>query len=218
VSSPSPEAPNMILFYPTTLKDGRELYARHREPELWCCHHHTPALDRATYRRAVCAHEAGHAVVALNSGMHVMKVSISEAEGDIGCGLRAEFAGVTTPGPYELSPSSEIKIWAAGERAEQRWLRENGLWTEDRGWAAEMGALDDREKSIPKLERGLGTTDLGTVLANYAKFGDEVEQVLDQNWAAVLAVADALDMTGELTGDQAAALAGLPNPPTISEA
>ncbi|MFJ9855255.1 hypothetical protein [Streptomyces sp. NPDC101150] len=212
MSTPSPEASNRIVFHPTTLKDGRELYTRHREPDFWCCHHHTPALDRATYRRAICVHEAGHTVVALVSGMRVQSVSVAESEGDIGCGLRAEFEGTTTPGPYELSRSSVIKIWGAGERAEQRWLRENGLWTEVRGWAAELGALGDRQQAIRELEVSLATTDEGTVLMSYAELGDQVEQVLDRNWASVLTVAEALDVAGELTGNEAAALAGVPNP------
>ncbi|MET7552141.1 hypothetical protein ABZS95_43030 [Streptomyces sp. NPDC005479] len=212
MNTPTPEASNVIVFYPTTLKDGQELYTRHREPDFWCCHHHVPALDRGTYRKAICIHEAGHTVVALVSGMRVKSVSVSESEGNIGCGLRAEFEGTTTPDAYELPRSSMIKIWGAGERAEQRWLRENGLWTEDRGWAAEMGALGDRQQAIPELEAWLGTTNEGTVLMSYAELGDQVEHVLDRNWEAVRTIASALDAAGELTGDEAATLSGIPNP------
>ncbi|WP_146259306.1 hypothetical protein [Streptomyces tateyamensis] len=172
-----------------------------------------PGLDPATYRRAVSVHEAGHTVIALHVGMHVKDVKIVERTRDLGCGPRLELEGTMSPGDYELAHSAVVKQLAAGERAEQRWLRDYGLWTQDRGWAAEMGALHDRDAAIPRLRMFTGSDDLATVLGAYVHFGDQAEEVLGQHWPAVLAVAGALDEEGELTGDQAATLAGLLNPP-----
>ncbi|MGW4651357.1 hypothetical protein [Kitasatospora sp. NPDC004289] len=210
-ASPGDGQGGMVL-YPTTLKWGRETYSRHPEPVSWCCHGHVPGLDQATYRRAVSVHEAGHTVVAFHVGMHVKRVEITGHTRDLGCGPRLELEGAMSPGDYELAHSAVVKQLAAGERAEQRWLRDAGLWTQERGWAAEMGALNDRDMAIPRLQMFTGSDDLATVLGAYVLFGDQVEEVLDQHWQAVIAVAAALDDASELTGDQAAALAGLPNP------
>ncbi|MER8103837.1 hypothetical protein [Kitasatospora sp. NPDC094016] len=212
MSMPPADGQNGMVFHPTTLKWGRETYSRYPEPVSWCCHGHVPGLGPATYRRAVSVHEAGHTVVALHVGMHVKGVEIAGRTQDLGCGPRLELEGTMSPGAYELAHSAVVKQLAAGERAEQRWLRDHGLWTQDRAWAAEMGALHDRDAAIPRLRMRTGSDDPATLLWAYVYFGDQVEEVLEQHWVAVLAVAEALDEEGELTGDQAAALAGLPNP------
>ncbi|GGR05498.1 hypothetical protein [Kitasatospora griseola] len=212
MSTPSVDGQNGMVFHPTTLKWGRRTYSRHPEPASWCCHGHVPGLDPAAYRRAVSVHEAGHTVIAFHVGMHVKGVEIVECTRDVGCGPRLELGGAVDPGPYELADSEAVKQLVAGERAEQRWLREMGLWTQDRGWAAEMGALQDRDAAIPRLRTFTGSDDLRILLGWYATFGDQAEEVLDRHWPAVLAVAEALDEAGELTGDQVAALTDLSNP------
>ncbi|MFF2612379.1 hypothetical protein [Kitasatospora sp. NPDC058046] len=198
--------------YLSTLKDGTSYFTRHPEPESWCCHGHVPGLDPVTHRRAVCVHEAGHLVVSLDVGMHVKTVEVDSYSWVPACGPRLDFTGAVTHAPYELRHSAVIMQFAAGERAEQRWLREQGRWTEKRGWAAEMAALNDRGRAIERLIALTGSYDLETVLGRYVFLGDQVEGILDRHWPAVLAVAEALDAAGELTGDQAAELAGLPNP------
>ncbi|MFJ9692677.1 hypothetical protein [Kitasatospora sp. NPDC101183] len=212
MSMPPADGQSGMVFHPTTLKSGLRTYSRHPEPAIWCCIGHVPRLDRVASRRAVSIHEAGHTLVALHVGMHVEGVEIVEQTRDGGCGPRLELGGATSLGGYELARSAVVKQLAAGERAEQRWLRDHGLWTQDRGWVAEMGGLHDRDAAGPQLRAYTRSDDQKTLLGAYAYFGDQAEEVLEQHWPAVLAVAEALDEAGELTGDQAAALAGLPNP------
>ncbi|WP_331742582.1 hypothetical protein [Kitasatospora sp. NBC_00039] len=193
MSTPPADGQSELVFYPTTLKGGRETYSRHPEPAVWCCHGHVPGLDHATYRRAVSVHEAGHTVVALHVGMHVQGVEIVEHTRDVGCGPRLELEGTMSPGPNELAYSALVKQLAAGERAEQRWLRDNGLWTQDRGWAAEMGALHDRDAAVPSLRALAESDDPARLLWTYLYFGNQVEDVLDLHWAEVLVLGEALD-------------------------
>ncbi|MFF8431069.1 hypothetical protein ACF07Y_39230 [Streptomyces sp. NPDC016566] len=200
-------------FHQTTLANGLQTWSRHAAPASWCCFPHTAGLDPEAYRMAVAVHEAGHLVLDLRVGIHVNSVEITPEDINNGCGAQRVVHGVTEIGIVAVRRSQYVTMLAAGEQADLRWLREQGLWTPDRAWAAEMAALDDREKAIPVVKDLVPTDHRLEAIATYWGFSDAAAAELDGCWQQVIAVATSLDSAGRLSGDEAAAIAGLANPP-----
>ncbi|MFF1916119.1 hypothetical protein ACFVYE_31945 [Streptomyces sp. NPDC058239] len=154
--------------------------------------------DLVDYARAI--HEAGHAVAALIGGAHlhhaqIVKGPATTPEGGVthACNLADGHAYAT----YS----------AAGERAVDRWLREDGLWTPERAVANEVGARGDRNSFLAiNPHVGFGDKEI-----DYTVVHDLADHALDQHWAAVTRVAHALNHHTHLAGDEIAHIAGLPN-------
>ncbi|MFF3128531.1 hypothetical protein ACFVRD_41110 [Streptomyces sp. NPDC057908] len=159
--------------------------------------------DLVDYARAI--HEAGHAVAALIGGAHLHRAQIVKGPATTPEG------GVTHA--CNLSDGHAYATFsAAGERAVDRWLHEDGLWTPDRAIATEVGAHGDRHSFLlinPHV--GFGDKEI-----DYTVVHDLADNFLEQHWAAVTRVAHALTDRAHLTGDEIARIAGLPNRPRPS--
>ncbi|MCF3104504.1 hypothetical protein IPZ58_23335 [Streptomyces roseoverticillatus] len=110
--------------------------------------------------------------------------------------------------PWDVPWPRCITMCAAGERAEDRRLREEGLWTPERAWVAERTAASDRQRVVEVLRADRGMTlSYGHAPAghfNYATVMAAADAALHHLWDRVLSLAAALDQRGQLTGRQAA--------------
>lgn len=194
---------NVTWHHGYVLPDGTPYPLRHR---LSARAQNAPVLsDRVLglskqESRANCAvHELGHAVLWLTCGIRVVSVGVG-----VGLGGQA----VCRP------PAPEQRLdWAialvAGERAQDRWLREAGLWTEDRAAFAELGARIDRAlifAADPTPRPGFG--DGGP---DYADLHALADQALDEHWETILTALPTLLSMGLMTGDSLAACTGIAN-------
>jgi hypothetical protein len=152
-------------------------------------------------------HEAAHAVAVLACGghLHSARMTITAElrpgepsdEGTVG----GQVLGCNVPDGRALAVFT-----GAGERAEDRWLRESGLWTPTRAAGVELGAYSDRRALLldnPHIGFGTGQ--------DYVSVHDLADHFLGEHWSLVLAVADALAFRLRLDGEEVAFLAGLPN-------
>jgi hypothetical protein len=152
------------------------------------------------YLRAI--HEPGHAITVLTAHGHLHSAEIAKGV------VTTDEGGVTRA--CHLANGHGYAIFsAAGERAADRWLREGGLWTPERAVAVEVGARGDR-LSFLAINPHVG---FGNKEVHYQHVHDLADQTLDTHWTAVLTVADALQQHQHLTGNEIAALVGLPNTP-----
>ncbi|MFJ1827464.1 hypothetical protein [Streptomyces sp. NPDC088178] len=159
--------------------------------------------DLVDYARAI--HEAGHAVAALIGGAHLHHAQIVKGP------ATSPKGGVTHACNFSDGHAYAI-FSAAGERAEDRWLHEGGLWTPGRAVTVEVGAHGDR-RSFLRINSHVG---FGDKQIDYTVVHDLADNFLDQHWIPVARVADALVHHQHLTGDEIARIAGLPNRPRLS--
>lgn len=138
----------------------------------------------------IAVHEAAHAVVHLAGGAELLSVSAVDRL------TLARYAG------WEAGDSADslVAASAAGERAGDRWLREQGLWTPHRAVANEVGAHHDRDVVLRYTGAHFG---IGSG-PDYLLVHDLADAALDRRWRQVLAVASALLEHDTLTGAQVA--------------
>jgi hypothetical protein len=187
------------------LPDGTPYPLRHVLPDHFAdlpyFDHRTVGLAADQARTAQAVHELAHAVLWMAAGIHVVDAAIGTEE------------GIATGGPVPPHAGLGCAVGlAAGERAEDRWLRETGLWTEERAAVAEVGAHRDRGVILaadvqPRVTFGGGDG------YDYAHLHALADQALSLHWHRILTVAPYLVRATRLTGDEIAAHAGLPNPP-----
>ncbi|CAC36629.1 hypothetical protein PV411_36435 [Streptomyces sp. NRRL_B-16638] len=160
-------------------------------------------------QRCAAFHEAAHTVLFLHAGIGVKSVWISPAikPGEAGKPLgRTDMETSTAP------LDQFIVAVAAGERAEDRWMREAGVWTPVRAWAAERSNLGDRDfvRSLVRQhldsELTFGVTDEGW--SDYSAIHAAADRALDEKWGGVLALADALLDRLHLDGEEATRVVG----------
>lgn len=161
---------------------------------------------QSTEMRAI--HEAAHAVAALAGGGHVHYAKLAPAaqlkampNGGSGVESGDVFACNLTEG------LDVARFLGAGERAEDRWLHQTGLWTPSRAVGIEMGARSDRRFFLD-LNPHFG---FGVDARDYRVVHDLADEFIDRHWTAITAVADVLVTRLHLTGAQISALAHLPN-------
>ncbi|KYG56374.1 hypothetical protein AWI43_19885 [Streptomyces sp. WAC04657] len=157
-------------------------------------------------------HEAGHAVLAMSYGFHVVSSEIDVFEPEPG---RWDLGGVT-----QLALKNGDPLWgfaaqaAAGTLAEVRYLMDYGLWTPER--AAVCAADHDREHAIDVL------TEYGARLAcdhvppggkSWAQVRGMAMRKVGHLWREIRTVAHAINENTKLTGEQIAAMTGLTNTP-----
>lgn len=110
-------------------------------------------------------------------------------------------------------------VAAAGhERAVDRWLRESGLWTPDRAWAAERLSADARAQAAEAVQYGLGcemTFNGGGDEADYAWICDRADEALDARWPQVSALGQYVAEYSRVEGADAARIAGF-DPATVA--
>ncbi|MGK5543789.1 hypothetical protein ACSNOH_03475 [Streptomyces sp. URMC 127] len=167
-------------------------------------------LHGAALRRSIAVHEAGHAVLGFAFGIPVAAICVREDLGMVGEGPAA---WVQWGRYWDVPWQRSITMCAAGERAEDRRLREEGLWTPERAWVAERTAESDRQCVADVLRAHCGMTlSYGCASAgaiDYATVTAAADAALDHLWDRVLSLAAALDQRGHLTGRQAARSARL---------
>jgi hypothetical protein len=160
------------------------------------------------HRLAVtAAHELGHALLFLAGGLRVDRVSV------VGDGRTNGHAMVLPTGVPDEARLMAVGT-AAGERAEDRWLREAGLWTPDRAAVTELSAHGDRayllEHTHPRPRFGTGDLD-------FSVLHDMADEALDRVWGRLTAVLPVLVRERVMPGEQLAECAGLPLPAALVE-
>ncbi|MFF2123526.1 OB-fold nucleic acid binding domain-containing protein [Kitasatospora sp. NPDC058184] len=195
-----------VTWYADVDLDGAVYPTRTRVdgPE-WAVPDSAHLLHGLTRRETVlldAVHEAGHAVAALAVSAHLHYVLVGAVAHNASARGYTEACG--------LARGRALAAYCgAGERAADRWLRENGLWTPVRGVAVELEAAGDRRtyrEHHPDVSFG-GTG------PDYRGVHDAADAVLDRYWPAVRAVAAALVEHRRLDGDAIATITGLPNGP-----
>ncbi|MFJ6382989.1 hypothetical protein ACIQI7_23675 [Kitasatospora sp. NPDC092039] len=185
---------------------------RNPRPELPSGVGVTEALDLPVdeLRRAFAAHEAGHVLVLLHFGIPFEAVFIRDDLGLVPD--RAGSGGAVVLGPCSAPLRTGLTMLAAGERAQDRWLRESGRWTTRRGWLTELGAVNDRREIYRVVDEGSGRdVTFGASddpCRDLAALHDHTDALLDTLWDRVTALAEALDQCGRLTCGQAAEAVG----------
>ncbi|WP_369183777.1 hypothetical protein [Streptomyces sp. Y1] len=173
----------------------------------------TGALDLPVdeLRRALATHEAGHAVVLLHFGAPFERVYIRD---DLGVAPdHAGSGGAVVLGTTWSTPLLDgLTMLAAGERAQDRWLRENGRWNAKRGWVTELAAIGDRRDIYEAVQDAFDedvTFNTGDdPCRDLAALHNHTDALLNALWGQVGRIADALTRHGALTEAQAAEAAG----------
>jgi hypothetical protein len=156
-------------------------------------------LTAAALDQMAPIHEAGHAVIGLRHRQELAEVVINDNAYPGHSGYALWQSGMVDGHDYGV-------MTAAGERASLRWLRENNLYTQASGWAAEVLSLPDRRTLTARLEEAGCTITFGRPGADFdwATFGREADEDLARCWQQVTAVADRLQERGQLTGHEVA--------------
>ena len=173
-----------------------------------------PWLDMPlTYEQArlgTAFHEAGHAVLSMAYGMHVITSEV--------------IAWEPTPGQWAVTGNTahqtqNTPAWhyaaqcAAGELAHVTYLMAYGLWTPER--AAACAADHDRELAIDVLGQfgyRLGRTRVPEGGKSWGMVQGMARRKVGHLWREIRTVAHAMDERTALSGDEIAALTGLVNP------
>jgi hypothetical protein len=148
-------------------------------------------------------HEAAHVVLYLATG-HGIREIVIDASSDADSWISYE--------PYSGGWLDFAVSAAAGERAQDRWLRETGLWTPGRAWVAERYSWRDRRLVSVVVSQAHNeelTFGLVNHWSDYAWIGDRAAEALDPVWDQVLTLARHLANHRHITGEQAARVAGL---------
>lgn len=154
-------------------------------------------------------HESAHAVSALASGayVHYARISSMDELRDAAEESDGVVPGGDTKACNLASGLDFIVLMGAGERAEDRWLREQGLWTPIRAVGAELGAYGDRQQ-VRRLNPHLGFEGGPN---DYLVVHEVADRFVSEYWGAIATVACVLAERLHLTGDEIARLTGLPN-------
>ncbi|MFZ3498755.1 hypothetical protein ACODT5_37005 [Streptomyces sp. 5.8] len=186
-------------------------------PELLLDHRGNPRatvemeLDYEQARLGSAFHEAGHAVVAMAYGVHVVSSEVIAWSSGPG---QYTVTGLTS---YEFRPSMPWQFaaqCAAGTLAQVQYLMVHGLWTPER--AAACAAEHDRAQAIDVLaENGLLLC-CDRVPAGGKSWGQVrgmARRRVGRLWREIRVVAHAMNENTRLTGEEIAALTGLANAP-----
>ncbi|MGW1211220.1 hypothetical protein ACWD5F_16475 [Streptomyces sp. NPDC002499] len=162
-------------------------------------------------RLGMAFHEAGHAVLSLAYGMHIVSSEVIawETEPD-----RWALTGRTMHQAAGTSPWHFAAQCAAGTLAHVTYLMAYGLWTPER--SAACAAEHDRELAIDVLARFGYRLGRGHVPAGGKSWGmvqGMARRKVGHLWHEIRTTAHAMNERTLLTGDEIAALTGLANPP-----
>jgi hypothetical protein len=168
---------SVVWYHDFQIENGVTYPLRHRLSAHALTHHILNAqilgLTQDQAHASTTIHELAHTTLWIAAGIHVRHISIhasptGEPGGHVECG--------TVPAHRRLDWAIAI---AAGERAQDRWLHENGLWTSDLAADAEIGARHDRKLILdaePDPMPGFGTGG-----PDYADFHTMADHALDQH-------------------------------------
>jgi hypothetical protein len=164
--------------------------------------------DQRDSMRAV--HEAAHAVAALAAGGFVHHAWIrrtADLRATAGMVIEGHRVGGNVAACSVSDGRDFVVLLGAGERAEDRWLHEAGLWTPELAVGVEFGAYSDR-RAILGWNPGLGFEGGYNDFLIVHQLADEL---VNEHWDRITAVGAVLAQRLRLTGDEIADLTGLPN-------
>ncbi|MFI9028839.1 hypothetical protein [Streptomyces sp. NPDC053560] len=188
----------------------RDWFVDHEgKPRPWLRDRSTPEEARW----ALAFHEAGHAVTALAYGMHLVStglITVTTQDGDWAT------TGRTRVVTNAVSAQHFAIHMAAGERADLHHRSRTGPVTSE---TVELALSEhDREDAIAFLTaRGflLGRDHTPPGGMSWKSVQYAADFAVTGLWDPIEAVADGIHARNSLTGDEAAALAGMPNPPRL---
>lgn len=173
---------------------------------------HAFGLSPAEGRTQTAVHELGHALVWLHQGgVRVRKVRLGPHLHTVS---HRHVSGCTAKAP--VHDTSRMLDWAlgvaAGERAVDRWLREEGLWTPSRAAWAELTAKHDRDLILGTAaldpRPAFGTAPGG---GDYADLHELADQALVQVWDRLRDAVPVLLSRESISGDELGSLVGTAN-------
>ena len=167
-------------------------------------------LTYAQARLGMAFHEAGHAVLAMAYGMHVVTSRVTAWEPEPGVWA---VTGSTDHRAYFTPPWHYAAQCAAGELAHVTYLMAYGLWTPER--AAACAADHDREMAIDVLAQYgycLGRDHVPADGKSWGMVQGMARRKVSHLWGEIRTAAHAMDEHTVLTGDEIAALTGMVNP------
>ena len=155
----------------------------------------------------IAAHELGHALGAMVGGMPCRDITIN-LDGRLGMkGASATTVTIIPLGATAVMERADMVSAAAGERAQDRRLRELGIWSPHRALATEIQASHDRERIMEQYKVGYADAEI-----LYGDLMDEADRLLDRIWTKLTKCITFLAESGYMTGDRIAILTGIPNP------
>ncbi|RFU83278.1 hypothetical protein DY218_28650 [Streptomyces triticagri] len=168
-------------------------------------------LDYEQARLGIAFHEAGHAVLSMAYGMHVITSEV--------------IAWEPTPGDWNITGNTafhaeSVHAWrfaaqaAAGEIANIQYLLAYGLWTPER--AVACAADHDREQVIDTLSSygySIGRGHVPTGGKSWGQIRGMARRKVSHLWREIRTTAHAINDATVLTGDEIAAITKLTNPP-----
>jgi hypothetical protein len=157
--------------------------------------------------QAAAIHEAGHAVVWMAAGHRIDYITVPPRHTPVAPNVRALVQHQGGAGPWQGFAAAA----AAGERATDRWLRETGLWTSDRAWAAERVADHDRVMAAGWVHGAVGTAmtfGASAAESDYTSICNTADNTLAAFWNRVTALGRHLAEHHFATGVEAARIAG----------
>jgi hypothetical protein len=169
-------------------------------------------------RLGLAFHEAGHAVLAMAYGMRVLTSEVmawTESNG------RSRATGVTSTEVQldSVHPWRFAAQCAAGSLAQVQYLLAYGLWTPQT--AVGCAAVHDREQAVDVLAQWgyrLGRDEVPAGGKSWAMVQGMARRKIGCLWPQIRIVAHAINDHTVLSGDDIAALTGIPNPVINKEA
>jgi hypothetical protein len=152
--------------------------------------------------QAVAAHELGHFLVNWKLGAWMTRISVQEDPGNV---IPKGVVSFVHPDGEESRPV--LIGGAAGERAADRWLHEQGLWTPARAVYGELQGSNDRQAARtadPSITFDGGPND-------YRHLQDEADRILDETWPLLVRGLKHFHDFAAYTGDEMCGLLGIPN-------
>ncbi|MGW5172942.1 hypothetical protein ACWERY_01055 [Streptomyces sp. NPDC004082] len=191
-------------------------------PELLADHTGKPRpffnmpLDYEQARLGIAFHEAGHAVLCLAYGMHVVTSEVIAWEPEEGAWA---VTGKTANQALNTPAWQFAAMCAAGDIAHVNYLMAYGLWTPERAHACT--ADHDRELAIDVLGQfgyRLGRRTAPEGGKSWGMVRGMARRKIGYLWREIRTVAHAMNERTVLTGDEIAGLTGLANPAFVEEA
>ncbi|MEU5476780.1 hypothetical protein [Streptomyces mirabilis] len=176
-------------------------------------------LELDHQRRAMAFHEAGHAVLGMLAGMRCNHTGLLSylTPSPSGASMATAWTGLTNWAPYHASFFDiAVAHGEAGRVAETRYLSQSGLLTA----LSAPDARHDRLSAAALLaDVGYQIVDMGEPAPASGTTWEAVtiaaERRCEEEWERITAVVDAIMAASyhTVSGDLAAAAAGIPNPP-----
>lgn len=184
---------------------------RQPEPEQWIDKWSVEGFTQMEKLHSTAFHEAAHTVLLVIAGVPIHYVAVrtmTEAVGDLP-------SGETYRGPFRAELQALLVGLCAGERAEDRWLRETGMWNADRAWASERSASHDRDEIDHFIHRATEvhlTYQSSGAWHDLATLHALTDRALDRHWKRISDLAEALVEARRLDARQIADIARINNP------